>query len=96
MTVKELIEVLSKLDPRSTIVVDGYEDGYAEDVKVLPVFLLRNGHGETDGIYGRHSNPNVGPQRWRQDATDPKSNHDMNAVLIGEGRFLMQDWEKER
>jgi hypothetical protein len=85
MLVKDLIERLGKLDPLLTVVLDGYEAGFAEDVQVCIVYLKRNGHGTRDGIYGRHSRPDV-------EACKPEKDWDMTAAYIGEGRCLGHDY----
>ena len=86
MTVAELIEKLKLHEPNATVVTDGYEEGFAEDVRVLDVFLKRNGHGAKDGgVYGRHLRP------WGN-AEKPEKDWDMKAVCVGQGRHLIAGW----
>ncbi len=85
MTVKELIEKLGKLDASLTVVLDGYEEGFAEEIHIHTVYLKRNGNGTEDGIYGRHSRP------WR-DVRKPEKDWDMKAAYIGEGRHVNCGW----
>lgn len=84
MTVAELISELRRRDPDLPVVVDGYEDGFADKIKVHDVYLLRDGNGE-----GGHCGPHAVPF---DDATSAESRWDMHAVFIGEGRNLRPGW----
>lgn len=53
MTVAELIEKLSKLDPTSKLVVPGYQGGYRErEIDIYEVELLKNVN--PGWYYGEH------------------------------------------
>ena len=78
MTVTELIEKLGVWPGDSLVVVDGYEEGFAENIKVKRISIVPDKHGDSDGsLYGRHG---------RVDKyTDT---HWVKAIFIGEGRHL--------
>lgn len=85
MLVADVIKALQRKDPAAVVVVDGYEEGFADDIEVCDVYLERNLHGEKDGLYGKHGRP-------YGDATKPEKGWNMKAVLIGEGRHLSAGW----
>lgn len=52
MTVKELIEILSKFSPDEKIVVSGYEDGFDDIVSVDKELIVANpDHANWEGFY---------------------------------------------
>lgn len=54
MTVEELIDRLSELDPNLNVYRSGYEGGY-EEVSYLTIDkIVRNYHKEDEWWYGRH------------------------------------------
>ena len=57
MKIKELIDVLQKLDPEMLVLVDGYEGGYDTPVAAERIEVI--GPLDTEWYYGRY-----------QDATD--------------------------
>lgn len=85
MTVGDVIKALQEKNPTDLVVVDGYEEGFAEDIRVRDVYLIKNKHGDKDGLYGKHGRPHY-------DATKPEKGWDLKAVLIGEGRMLRSGW----
>lgn len=48
MTVKDLIDLLSKENPSMRVVVDGYEDGYDEVHSIRYVNIIPNSHKKDD------------------------------------------------
>jgi len=73
----QMIDILKSVHSDTIVLVDGYEEGFAEDIRVQEVSVSRNGNGLRDGIYGRHSK--IG---WRGNPDEVT----MRAVLIGEDR----------
>ena len=52
MTVKQLIETLSEMDPDLEVYVNGYEGGYNDAVLLEPIMVCKNYH--TEWYYGKH------------------------------------------
>ena len=81
MTVAELIEKLAVWPKDALVVVDGYEEGFAEDIKVKRISIVVDRHGESDGaLYGRHGRVD----KWN----GARNKHQKKAIFIGEGRHL--------
>ncbi len=53
MTIKELIETLSKFDPDTPVVIRGYEDGY-NDVSIVRPKTMQLNVNEKHHYYGAH------------------------------------------
>jgi len=89
MKVGQLIELLKSYDPEMEVVVDGYEEGFAEPAYVVPIYIKRDGNGNRDGIYGRHSRVTAHPMDPESSLVYPlKFKWDMKALFIGEGRYI--------
>ena len=81
MKVGELIEKLGIYPKGALIVVDGYEEGFAEDIKVKRLRVVLNKHEESDGgVYARHGRID----KYGGDEGKPQE----TVVFIGEGRHL--------
>lgn len=73
-TVQDVIETLGAYPPEMLVVVDGYEDGFAEDIVISLIDVAENHHGTKDKIYGRHGR-----------ADDHKGGPKKRVLFIGEG-----------
>ena len=81
MTVTELIDRLGVYPKDSLVVVDGYEEGFAEDIKVKRIRVALNKHEiEDGGVYARHGRVD------KYGSDDGKAQ--AMVVFIGEGRHL--------
>ena len=80
MTVVELIEKLSIYPEDTLIVVDGYEEGFAEDIKVKRIRVALNKHGTDSSVYAPHGRVD----KWGGDDGKPQA----SVVFIGEGRHF--------
>ena len=81
MIVSELIDKLSIYPKDMLIVIDGYEEGFAEAIKVKRLRVVLNKHEESDGsIYARHGKID----KYGSDDGKPQA----TVVFVGEGRHL--------
>ncbi len=80
MTVRDLIEALSQLDPDARVVVAGYETGFNDITQIQPCEIRLNVY--QDWFYGSHA-PEDDPliQQFRLDAPRVKA-----VALIGENQ----------
>lgn len=71
MTAGELIEYLQEFDPKTRVLVKGYEGGF-DDIEVTePIPVLLNVH--TEWWYGKHDRPSL---------EDTSSKKPIEAILI--------------
>ena len=80
MTVADLLEKLSIYPEDMLIVVDGYEEGFAEDIQVKRFRVVLNKHGTDSSVYAPHGRID----KYGDDDGKPQA----TVVFIGEGRHL--------